>query len=88
MDTEGLEAASEKVKKNNICTLQGIITLMRGYQNEKYKDKENVNYVPQTKFGNILFLLCFLLLLLLFFFFYFLLLSFLSASVLIKLINI
>ena len=43
MDTEGLEAASEKVKKNSICTLQGIITFMRGYQNEKYKDKENVN---------------------------------------------
>ena len=45
------------------------------------------NYVPQTKFGNILFLLCFLLLLL-FFFFYFLLPTFLSASVLIKLLNI
>ena len=45
-------------------------------------------YVPQTKFGNILFLLCFLLLLLLFFFFYFLLLTYLSASVLIKLLNI
>ena len=37
-------------------------------------------YVPQTKFGNIFFLLCFLLLLLLFFFFYFLLSTFLSAS--------
>ena len=45
------------------------------------------SYVPQTKFGNILFLLCFLLLWL-FFFFYFLLPTFLSASVLIKLLNI